>query len=42
MAKLGKKDQRGDLFAEAHVELPTTLSAAQRAAIERFRDEGGR
>ncbi|MGC4107663.1 MAG: J domain-containing protein [Thermomicrobiales bacterium] len=42
MAKLGKKDQRGDLFAEAHVELPTSLTPAQREAIERFRDEGGR
>jgi DnaJ-class molecular chaperone len=42
MAKLGKKDQRGDLLAEAHVDLPTTLTPAQREAIERFRAEGGR
>ena len=41
MAKLGTKDQRGDLFAEAHVELPTSLTPVQREAIERFRDEGG-
>ncbi|MGB3329048.1 MAG: DnaJ C-terminal domain-containing protein [Thermomicrobiales bacterium] len=41
MAKLGKKDQRGDLLAEAHVDLPKTLTTAQREAIERFRSEGG-
>lgn len=42
MAKLGKKDQRGDLFAEAHADLPTTLTSAQREALERFRDAEGR
>lgn len=40
MAVLGKKDQRGDLFAELHVDLPTSLTASQRELIERFRDEG--
>lgn len=40
MAVLGKKDQRGDLFAEVHAEMPTSLTASQRDLIERFRDEG--
>ncbi|MGC4190744.1 MAG: J domain-containing protein [Thermomicrobiales bacterium] len=42
MVKLGKRDQRGDLLAEVHADLPTSLTAAQREAIQRFRDEGGR
>jgi curved DNA-binding protein len=40
MPRLGRPDQRGDLYAEVHVELPEALTARQRKLIEEFHTAG--
>jgi curved DNA-binding protein len=40
LPKLGAKDERGDLMATLHVELPRTLNARQRELFEELRRSG--